>query len=191
MENNAAVIYSFCLYVLYVLLPLIPALLIFKLFPDTKVTVSGPLQNLTLNATGAFAGYVVTVALGFFLVRNVASQIEWTRHYPVEGIIADLSKNQVINSDRFFSRYTNASQDAGGQFSNRDYDFVILSDHPVTKPETIWLDYWEFDGPGGVGAPPSPKKICMQLEGKSTRYRLQAQQGNVVVVPEARLTLPQ
>src|SRR6476619_229147 len=146
MENNAAVIYSFCLYVLYVLLPLIPALLIFKLFPDTKVTV----------------------ALGFFLVRNVASQIEWTRHYPVEGIIADLSKNQVINSDRFFSRYTNASQDAGGQFSNRDYDFVILSDHPVIKPETIWLDYWEFDGPGGVGAPPSPKKICMQLEGKST-----------------------
>src|SRR5215831_16414728 len=187
MGNSEAVTYSFLLYVLYVLLPLIPAVLIFRLFPETKVTVSGPLQNLTVNATGAFAGYVVTVALGFFLVRNVASQIEWTRSYPVEGIIADLSKNQVLNSDRVFSRYNNASPDASGQFSNRDYDFVILSDHPVVKPETIWLDYWEFDESGGVGAPPSPKKICMQLEGKATRYRLQAQQGNVVVVPEARM----
>ena len=30
---DLAVVYSFCLYILYVLLPVIPALIIFKLFP--------------------------------------------------------------------------------------------------------------------------------------------------------------
>src|SRR5204863_7131339 len=99
MAYDPAVIYSFCLYVLYVLLPLIPAILIFRLFPETKVTVSGPLQNLTVNATGAFAAYVVTVALGFFLVSNVEAQIGYSRHYPVEGVIVDLGQNQVIDSD--------------------------------------------------------------------------------------------
>ena len=86
MPYDLAVVYSLCLYVLYVLLPLIPAILIFRLFPETKVAVAGPLQNLTLNATGAFAAYVVTVALGFVLVQSVEAQIISTRRYAVEGI---------------------------------------------------------------------------------------------------------
>lgn len=186
MGNNAAVTYSFLLYVLYVLLPLIPAILIFKLFPESKVTVSGPLQNLTINATGAFAGYVVTVALGFFLVKNVQAQIEWTRVYPVQGVIADLGKNQAFNSDRFYSRYSYVTSDPGGTLSSRDYYFVALLDHPVVKPETVWLNYWELNGTGGVGTAPAARSVPMELLATHSpqRFRLQGQGDQVMVVHE-------
>lgn len=186
MGNNSAVTYSFLLYVVYVLLPLVPAILIFKLFPDTKVTVAGPLQNLTVNATGAFAAYVVTVAIGFFLVKNVEDQIQWTRSYAVEGVIADLAENQAINSDQFYSRYTNQASDPTGKFSNRDYSFVVLLDHPVLTPETIWLNYWELNQSGGVGTPPSPKRVSMQLSATPApqRFRLQVQGDEASIVPE-------
>ena len=65
-----AVILSLILYVLYVLLPMIPAIVIYRIFPDTKVSASGVLANLNFKTTGAFAAYVVTVFLGFFLVQN-------------------------------------------------------------------------------------------------------------------------
>lgn len=68
--NIAAVLLSCLLYSLYVLLPMIPAVVIYRMFPDTRVALSGPLANLTLKSTGAFAAYVVTVILGFFLVKN-------------------------------------------------------------------------------------------------------------------------
>jgi len=88
--NNSAVLFSFGLYVVYVLLPIVPAAILFKMFPDSKVAVSGPLQNLTLNATGAFAAYIVTVALGYFLVQNIKEQIDdlnekvWTVSVPIQ-----------------------------------------------------------------------------------------------------------
>ena len=193
MGNNAAVTYSFLLYVLYVLLPLIPAILIFKLLPESKVTVSGPLQNLTINATGAFAGYVVTVALGFFLVQNVQAQIQWTRVYPIQGVIADLDKSQAIDSDQFYSRSASNPFDPGGNFSSRDYYFVALLDHPVMKPETMWLKYWELNGTGGVGASPAPRRVPVELLATNSpqRFRLQVHGDQVAVVHEATEVLSQ
>ncbi len=70
-----AVILSFVLYALYVLLPMIPAILIYRLFPDTKVGIKGPLGNLTMKASGAFAAYIIVVLLGFFLIQNTHEQI--------------------------------------------------------------------------------------------------------------------
>jgi hypothetical protein len=186
MTRDLAVLYSFLLYVLYVLLPLIPAVLIFRLFPDTKVSVAGPLQNLTLNATGAFAAYVVTASLGFFLVKNVESQIQWTRTYAIQGVIVDLSDNQAINSDQFYSRYTSASVTADGKFSSRDYYFVILLDHPVEKYETVLLKYWELNAAGGAGGPPAPRTVPLKLGATSSspqRFKLQVEGGQLTAVP--------
>jgi hypothetical protein len=91
MDTNViAVLLSFGLYLLYVLLPLIPAILIYRLFPDTKVAVSGPLAGLTLKASGAFAAYVVVVVLGVFLVKDThtiiagSTQPVWTIRAQVE-----------------------------------------------------------------------------------------------------------
>jgi hypothetical protein len=76
MDHFTLIGASFLLYALYVLLPIIPAALIFKMFPKTAVSLKGPLQNLTLNATGAFAAYITTVLLGFFLVNRIDHRIE-------------------------------------------------------------------------------------------------------------------
>jgi hypothetical protein len=65
-----AVLFSIGVYVLYVLVPLIPSILIYKIFPDTKVSISGPLSNLKLNASGAFAGYIVVVILGYSQIEK-------------------------------------------------------------------------------------------------------------------------
>src|SRR5262245_53473544 len=59
----------------FLILPLIPTIVIYKLFPETSVTVSGPLSKLTVNATGAFAAYVTTVMLGYFLVSDIAGTL--------------------------------------------------------------------------------------------------------------------
>jgi hypothetical protein len=187
MTTNPAVLYSFLLYVLYILLPLIPAVLIFRLFPDTKVSVSGPLQGLTLNTTGAFGAYVVTAALGFFLVRNVESQIQWTRTYAIQGVIVDLAKNQAVDSDKFYSRYTSESVDADGKFASRNYSFVVLLDDPSEQSETVLLKYWQLDATGGTGEPPAPKSIPLKLAATKNsspqRFRLQVQDNQPSVVP--------
>jgi len=89
-KNVVSVILSFTLYVLYVLLPMIPSIVIYRMFPDTRVSATGILSNLNFKTTGAFAAYVVTVFLGFFLVQNthhLIAQISspaWTLKTKVE-----------------------------------------------------------------------------------------------------------
>jgi hypothetical protein len=89
-KNAVAVLFSYGLYVLYVLLPIVPAVLIYRWFPNTKVGVRGPIGTLTVRATGAFAAYVVTVVLGVFLVNNALQLIRqipqptWTLNATVE-----------------------------------------------------------------------------------------------------------
>ena len=95
-----AVLLSFILYILYVLLPMIPATVIYRMFPDTKVSATGVLSNLNFKTTGAFAAYVITVVLGYFIVQNT--------HY----LIADVSnpvwilktKVKLLNPDK--SKYS-------------------------------------------------------------------------------------
>ena len=187
MSNDAAVLYSFCLYILYVLLPLIPAILIFRLFPDTKVTMSGPLQNLTVNATGAFAAYVVTVALGFFLVKDVVTVINSTRHYAVKGVITNLGDNQYIDSTELCSRYTPEVVDPSGRVLSREYDFVAVLDHPVTNSEQIWVQYTQLGASSGTGPLPVPTSVPVQLLQTNSfpqRFRLRIQNNQPIVEPE-------
>jgi hypothetical protein len=54
----------------WVTIPMIPAILIYKLFPDTHVTAEGPFANLTIKATGAFAGYLIVFAATFFVAEK-------------------------------------------------------------------------------------------------------------------------
>jgi hypothetical protein len=53
---------------------MIPAVFIYALFPKERIGVSGPLGGLTINATGAFAAYVIT----FFLAYPIVQQAEKT-----------------------------------------------------------------------------------------------------------------
>jgi len=82
---------------------MVPAILIYKWFPDTKVGVKGPLGNLTMKATGAFAAYVITVILGFFLVNNthqlIAGMVHptWTVKAKVE--LRDINNEKINNRE--------------------------------------------------------------------------------------------
>lgn len=68
------------LYSGWVLLPIIPSVLIYWLFPNTAVAVSGPLANLTLRASGAFAAYLVIFVASYVLVQKVEDTIGSFEH---------------------------------------------------------------------------------------------------------------
>lgn len=64
-----------------VLLPLIPAFLLFKALPSTAV-VKGPLTGLNIDLGGAFGGYVaLTVFIATFYATRMSGPETWT----VEG----------------------------------------------------------------------------------------------------------
>jgi hypothetical protein len=48
---------------LTVALPLLPAIAVYKLFPDSKITAKGPLAGLSVRAGGAVAFYLVVFAV--------------------------------------------------------------------------------------------------------------------------------
>lgn len=84
---------SILLYVLWIFGPLVPAVLIYKLFPETKVAASGPFSGLTLKATGAFGAYVITLLLAYPLNLRLYS-IMGSQLKPVWTL-----KAEVIASD--------------------------------------------------------------------------------------------
>jgi uncharacterized membrane protein len=47
--------------ILMVLLPLLPAILIFLIFPKAEAFAQGPLQGLTIRAGGAFGAYLIVL----------------------------------------------------------------------------------------------------------------------------------
>jgi hypothetical protein len=73
--STQSIFFALGLYLIYVLLPLVPAILIYRLFPDTKVGATGLLGNLKVNSTGAFAAYIVVVILGYFVIRHIQDLI--------------------------------------------------------------------------------------------------------------------
>jgi len=71
-----------CLLCVWVALPLLPAVLIYHKFPNTPVAVSGPLANLTVNAGGAFAAYLVVFVVVVPLVQTIEDVIGgWLRPF--------------------------------------------------------------------------------------------------------------
>src|SRR5271169_6544102 len=77
-------------YLLWVLLPLMPAILIFKIFPNTTLIARGPLGGLTVKASGAMGAYLVVFgALSIPVVRTGAEiMTNLHRHFwRVEGRI--------------------------------------------------------------------------------------------------------
>lgn len=69
------ILLSFILYGLFVLLPIIPAALLYRWFPDTKVSAKGVLSRFNVNSSGAFAAYLVTVLVGYFVIAPINEAI--------------------------------------------------------------------------------------------------------------------
>jgi hypothetical protein len=75
MDQLIQVMLAFGVWIAAAAIPLIPAVAIYKLFPDTKVAVSGPLSGLSLRASGAFGVYVVVFLLTSTLPYRVIALI--------------------------------------------------------------------------------------------------------------------
>jgi hypothetical protein len=66
----------------WVSLPLLPAILIYRLFPDTAVAVSGPLAKLTFKATGAFGAYLIVFFTIIPIVNPMFNILGNVSHHP-------------------------------------------------------------------------------------------------------------
>lgn len=90
--ENQIFLQSVALYVLWIFAPLVPAVLIYRLFPDTKVAVSGPFSELTVRATGAFGAYVLTLLIAYPLSLRLYS-IMGSQMKPVWTLKAEVIAN--------------------------------------------------------------------------------------------------
>ena len=84
------------LYFAWVMLPLVPAVLIYRLFPDTPVTASGLFAGLKVNAGGAFAAYLIVFAAVYLPLvpptRDIIASWQrqfWTMKADIKLIRAD------------------------------------------------------------------------------------------------------
>ena len=160
----------------WVLLPLIPATIMFLLFPSSSLVVSGPLAagplgTLSVRATGAFGGYLVVFAVTYLLVAwgedriNAFESSFWT----ITGQIKVFGKDgKEIKSeallDKIGVKISNPDRDTldGGhmtlmipQFGGR------LSTVKVYIPQFGWK-FLEYK-PGSPGF--DPKHHLIELKG--------------------------
>src|SRR5215471_8392044 len=70
-------------HIIWVLLPLAPAVLIYWLFPNTPVAVSGPLSGLTVRTGGAFGAYLVVLLLTYGQLRTINQSIALIDKYEI------------------------------------------------------------------------------------------------------------
>lgn len=90
LTNQTVILLAFlALFLVWLFAPLVPAMLTYVLAPKEKVIVSGPLQGLTIKATGAFAAYLTVflvcvpfVYMTWRSIRNM-SKPYWDVEIPI------------------------------------------------------------------------------------------------------------
>ncbi len=124
-----------------VLLPIIPAFILYKALPS-RSRVSGPFKGLTIQLSGAFAGYflVVLVMLGFVYtqLKPIGAQYEiWT----IRGQIGfeQVAASANIRSIPLFIRPPNPIINEDGSFKME----ILAKSEPtgVTDFPTLIIDY--------------------------------------------------
>src|SRR5438552_11128954 len=73
-SQEEAVLLSFGFYLLNLLVPIIPAAIIYRLFPEAKTdnTVQGSIAGWKIKAIGAWGAYVTAFLLGFWAINSTA-----------------------------------------------------------------------------------------------------------------------
>ncbi|WP_280152113.1 hypothetical protein [Piscinibacter sp. XHJ-5] len=108
MDHASQVWMAFAVWMAAALIPLIPAIAIYKLFPDTKVAVTGPLSGLTLRAGGAFGVYVVvfllTSALPFQVIELIEANVSAAWHVTFRQIHLVGANGKTIDDPALLSR---------------------------------------------------------------------------------------
>jgi hypothetical protein len=63
--------YKILIFSLWILLPILPAFILYKFLPGNVITVKGPFKGLKVDMAGAFAGYFLLFIGCFLLVKQM------------------------------------------------------------------------------------------------------------------------
>lgn len=78
--------------------PLVPTIVIFKVFPDSRINWGGPFKGMTLKATGAIAGYLVVGVLLFkytdAAVQEIKRKARQSAAWQVKGRFQLVTRNE-------------------------------------------------------------------------------------------------
>jgi hypothetical protein len=83
--ESRALVHFAAIVIIWILVPLVPAWLTYRITPDQNLGLRGPFQGMTLRAGGSFVAYFVVASLlsvftwpmGTFLVGKVAGDSTW------------------------------------------------------------------------------------------------------------------
>ncbi len=117
-----------------ILLPLVPAYLLFRVLPSSSASVDGPWQGLNIKLGGAFAGYFIVVLLIFSAYHQVKPPPQGFEVWEVKGSNITGMNNKDLGpiSESDFSTHPGWMQDAGGS----DFHMYVY-----TRPGTGNTEY--------------------------------------------------
>ena len=127
-------------HIIWVLLPLAPAVLIYWLFPNTPVAVSGPLSGLTVRAGGAFGAYLVVLLLTYGQLRTINQSIAMleSQFWNVRGTVQLVdSKARPIDSPDLLQKYMVVTKPDTHMFDKYEIRLRIVQEMDGSLPITV------------------------------------------------------
>jgi len=67
--------YKIIVFSMWIILPILPAFILYKFLPKNQVAVKGPFKGLTVDMAGAFAGYFLLFIASYFIVKSMIFEI--------------------------------------------------------------------------------------------------------------------
>jgi hypothetical protein len=134
------------MYGLVVIGPLVPAVVTYKLFPDTSVGLSGPLQGMTVRATGAFAAYTIVFLLMLPLTNKIFDVVggflkpSWTIYAELKPVDRN---NKEVTAANFLESATVALKPEINTLASRSLRMSIPGVDPDNWPHvTVHVPGW-------------------------------------------------
>lgn len=163
-----------CIIVLWVLLPLIPAVLIYWLFPDAAAFANGKLLGLTVKAGGAFAAYLIVLLVIKPWVTETYNQIGGWEHpaWTITGALRVYDKHGAVShpGDTFFRKIGVITQPEINSFADPTFT-ITVPEGPRGIPK-VFLSIPDY----GVTVPLKLNKIdpihkTAEIEGEAIEIR--------------------
>jgi hypothetical protein len=79
-SDQDIIFWQYALNASWVLLPLVPSILIYLIFPKTETALKGPFSGLTVRASGAFAAYFIVLLATIPLLLRQNNNLEGLLH---------------------------------------------------------------------------------------------------------------
>jgi hypothetical protein len=128
---------------LVVILPLLPAIAIYKLLPHSESDAAGPFQGLKIKLSGAFGGYFITALLVVvvFKIINPSSLEEATRAASQLNQKLRESDEKIKSSERSLQDLNNRLEEVTAGYKNAQDELSAFN---------VWKVSGTVGGPTGI-----------------------------------------